>query len=150
MAEKKKERRIGNKWIGVDLDGTLAEWDGWKGHEHIGKPIPLMVERVKRWTEMDIEVRIFTARASIADHVTPVQKWLVDNGLPGLAVTNKKDYKMLQLWDDRCIQVIPNTGELVKNANWVAPTEETNSETSSDNATSGKPASENGDTGSPS
>ena len=109
MAEKKKERRIGNKWIGVDLDGTLAEWDGWKGHEHIGKPIPLMVERVKRWTEMDIEVRIFTARASIADHVTPVQKWLEDNGLPGLAVTNKKDYKMLQLWDDRCVQVIPNT-----------------------------------------
>lgn len=124
MAEKKKERRIGNKWIGVDLDGTLAEWDGWKGHEHIGKPIPLMVERVKRWTEMDIEVRIFTARASIADHVAPVQKWLEENGLPGLAVTNKKDYKMLQLWDDRCVQVIPNTGELVKNANWVAPTEE--------------------------
>lgn len=122
--KKKKERRIGNKWIGVDLDGTLAEWDGWKGHQHIGKPIPLMVERVKRWTEMDIEVRIFTARASIAEHVAPVQKWLEDNGLPGLAVTNQKDYKMLQLWDDRCVQVIPNTGELVKNANWVPPTEE--------------------------
>jgi len=124
MAEKKKERRIGNKWIGVDLDGTLAEWDGWKGHQHIGKPIPLMVERVKRWLSMDIEVRVFTARASIADHVPPVQKWLEENGLPGLAVTNQKDYKMLQLWDDRCVQVIPNTGELVKNANWVAPVED--------------------------
>ena len=124
MAEKKKERRIGNKWIGVDLDGTLAEWDGWKGHQHIGKPIPLMVERVKRWLSMDIEVRVFTARASIAEHVPPVQKWLEENGLPGLAVTNQKDYKMLQLWDDRCVQVIPSTGELVKNANWVPPAED--------------------------
>jgi len=131
MAEK-KESRIGNKWIGVDLDGTLAEWDGWKGHKHIGKPIPQMVDRVKRWLEMDIEVRVFTARASIDEHVVPVQEWLVKNGMPGLAVTNKKDYKMLQLWDDRCIQVIPNTGELVKNANWVPPEPVDTDEPSSD------------------
>ena len=66
MAEK-KERRIGNKWIGVDLDGTLAEWDGWKGHQHIGKPIPQMVERVKRWLAMDIEVRVFTCLLYTSD-----------------------------------------------------------------------------------
>ena len=131
MAEK-KERRIGNKWIGVDLDGTLAEWDGWKGHQHIGKPIPQMVERVKRWLAMDIEVRVFTARASIDEHVVPVKRWLEENGLPGLAVTNEKDYKMLQLWDDRCVQVIPNTGELVKNANWVPPEIKEDSDDSKD------------------
>ena len=45
----RREKRIGDRWIGVDLDGTLAEWDGWKGHEHIGPPIPAMLERVKRW-----------------------------------------------------------------------------------------------------
>ena len=38
---------VGSGWIGVDLDGTLAEYHGWKGSEHIGPPIPLMVERVK-------------------------------------------------------------------------------------------------------
>jgi hypothetical protein len=31
---------------------------------------------------------------------------------------------MLQLWDDRCVQVIPNSGELVKNATWVRPGED--------------------------
>lgn len=24
------------RWIGVDLDGTLAEYDGWRGWKHIG------------------------------------------------------------------------------------------------------------------
>src|SRR5262245_48902352 len=27
-------------WIGVDLDGTLAEYHGWKGIEHIDRPVP--------------------------------------------------------------------------------------------------------------
>jgi len=86
---------------------------------------------------MDIEVRIFTARASIAEHIPPVQKWLEDNNLPALAVTNQKDYKMLQLWDDRCVQVIPNTGELIKNANWVAPTEDEQSKENDKDQNSG-------------
>ncbi len=115
------EGRIGNRWIGVDLDGTLAEWDGWKGHQHIGDPIPAMLERVKRWIKMDIEVRVFTARASVPEHIAPVERWLEKHGLGSLRVTNEKDYRMLQLWDDRCIQVIPNTGELIKNVTWVEP-----------------------------
>jgi len=35
------------QWIGVDLDGTLAEYNNWIDIEHIGKPIALMIERVK-------------------------------------------------------------------------------------------------------
>lgn len=123
-SRKRSEGRIGNRWIGVDLDGTLAQWDGWKGHDYIGAPIPAMLDRVKRWIKMDIEVRIFTARASVPEHIEPVEKWLKDNGLAGLRVTNEKDYRMLQLWDDRCVQVIPNTGELIKNATWVEPAKE--------------------------
>ncbi len=34
-------------WIGVDLDGTLAEYHGWVSPDNIGKPIPQMVARVK-------------------------------------------------------------------------------------------------------
>lgn len=30
-------------WLGVDLDGTLAVYDKWRGIEHIGAPIPAMV-----------------------------------------------------------------------------------------------------------
>lgn len=135
------EGRIGNRWIGVDLDGTLAQWDGWKGHEHIGDPIPVMLERVKRWIKMDIEVRVFTARASVPEHITPVQKWLEKNGLAGLRVTNEKDYRMLQLWDDRCIQVIPNSGELVKNATWIEPPKQADT----DKLTTDKPPEPNND-----
>jgi hypothetical protein len=36
--------------IGVDLDGTLAKYGEWRGVEHIGEPIPPMVDRVKGWT----------------------------------------------------------------------------------------------------
>jgi hypothetical protein len=63
------------------------------------------------WLAKGVEVRIVTARAA-DERATPViHAWLVDvAGLPPLAVTDRKDYKMLQLWDDRCVQVIPNTG----------------------------------------
>ena len=33
--------------IAVDLDGTLAYYDKFRGKDHIGKPIPKMIERVK-------------------------------------------------------------------------------------------------------
>lgn len=109
-----------NGWIGVDLDSTLAEYDVWRGIEHIGKPIPAMVERVRRWIAEGHTVKIFTARVSHGVR-TPneamlaklyIQQWLTDvAGLPALEVTNIKDAGMFELWDDRCIQVMPNTGE---------------------------------------
>ena len=106
-------------WIGVDLDGTLAMYDGWKGPLHIGEPIPLMVERVKKWISYGTTVKIFTARVAGPDlaHVekckAAIKQWLEDVGLPDLEVTNVKDYSMIQLWDDRAVQVVPNTGEAV-------------------------------------
>ncbi|GAG26195.1 unnamed protein product, partial [marine sediment metagenome] len=50
-------------WIGVDLDGTLAKYTGWKGDTDIGAPIPKMVLRMKRWFRQGKKVKIFTARA---------------------------------------------------------------------------------------
>ena len=35
-------------WIAVDLDGTLAYYDVWRGEEHIGSPISDMFFRVKK------------------------------------------------------------------------------------------------------
>jgi hypothetical protein len=101
-------------WIGVDLDGTLAEFDGWKGPEVIGKPIPAMMARVKRWLAEGKWVKIFTARACYPEHIPFVQKWLIQNGLPELEVTDKKDYQMAELWDDKAVHVELNTGKVVK------------------------------------
>ena len=98
-------------WIGVDLDGTLAHYDGWYGPAHIGDPIESMLERVRRWLAEGYEVRIFTARASVPEYVPFVEIWLEQNGLPPLKVTNVKDFGMVSLWDDRCVEVISNKGQ---------------------------------------
>jgi hypothetical protein len=98
------------EWIGVDLDGTLAYYDEWKGAEHIGAPIELMVNRVRSWLAKGLQVKIFTARVSIPGQISCVQAWLEKQGLPNLEITNVKDPWMTELWDDRCVSVEPNTG----------------------------------------
>lgn len=98
-------------YILVDLDGTLAEYGGRKGPDHIGLPVPKMLRRVKRWLKEGEDVRIFTARASIPEQIPPVQAWCLEHLGVILPVTNVKDFGMSELWDDRAIQVIANTGE---------------------------------------
>ena len=48
----------------MDLDGTLAHYDGFKGKTDIGAPIPDMVERVRQWLKDGNNVKILTARVS--------------------------------------------------------------------------------------
>jgi len=97
-------------WVGVDLDGTLAHYDEWKGIEHIGEPIQPMMARVHAWVAEGLTVKIFTARASLPEQIPFIHEWLAKHGLPHLEITNIKDFRMVELWDDRCIQVIINTG----------------------------------------
>ena len=98
-------------WIGVDLDGTLAEYASWKGMDHIGPAVPAMLCRVRNWLVDGRTVKIFTARVSDpAFDVAIVHAWLANYDLPPLEVTATKDFNMLELWDDRCVQVEPNTG----------------------------------------
>ena len=105
------EEAESSQWIGVDLDGTLAEAEPWKGFEHIGKPVPMMMKRLKVWLEMGYRVKIVTARAQNPElAVPPIREWLAKHGLPELEITNAKDMDMIELWDDRCVQVIQNTG----------------------------------------
>lgn len=109
-------------WIAVDLDGTLAHYEGWKGTEHIGAPIPAMLERVKAWLADGQDVRIFTARISEgagsrgmeAYHARrAIEAWCVEHLGAALEVTNVKDFKMRELWDDRAITVEQNTGRVI-------------------------------------
>jgi hypothetical protein len=108
-----------NGWIGVDLDGTLAHYNGWVDELHIGDPVPLMVERVKDWLKQGTAVRIFTARVAVYSGrdryavVRAIQDWCALHIGEILPVTNEKDFGMVALYDDRAIQVRTNTGELV-------------------------------------
>lgn len=107
-------------WTGVDLDGTLAMYDKWRGPAHIGPPIPLMLERVRGWLAEGKEVRIFTARVSsdgtldgnISARMAKeaIRDWCYKYFRKVLEVTNEKDHQMVELWDDRAVQVGRNTG----------------------------------------
>ena len=99
-------------WIGVDLDGTLAVYE--RGQDFaIGAVVPAMRERVLGWRDLGIEVRIFTARAAHPAQVEMVRGWLKANGFPPLEITNVKDFDLVELWDDRAIQVERNTGRRI-------------------------------------
>lgn len=99
-------------WIGVDLDGTLAKYTDYKGPTKIGDPIPKMAARVRRWVGHGKKVKIFTARADDEKSVNAIKKWLKDNELPDLEITNLKDQHMTELWDDKAVAVKKNTGEV--------------------------------------
>ena len=73
--------------ICVDLDGTLAEHDGWKGVDHFGKPLPGAVEFTRALSEF-ADVVIFTARCNAEMrkperphlYVGRVKEWLDKHG----------------------------------------------------------------------
>ncbi len=115
-------------WIGVDLDGTLAEYHGWDGG-NIGRPIPNMVRRVRWWIANHRDVRIFTARVAetlsrneqgvVDDHAFAMDQrlritaWCIENIGVVLPITATKDFGMIELWDDRCVHVEINTGRVI-------------------------------------
>lgn len=101
-------------WYGVDLDKTLAKHR--KGQKTIGDVIPKMLSRVRRMATQGKEVRILTARAAIPgerfQNIVDVHDWLKQQvGIP-LEVTSQKDHEMVELYDDRVVEVEANTGEL--------------------------------------
>jgi hypothetical protein len=112
-------------WIGVDLDGTLAYYEPGQAYrpDHVGEPIPAMLERVQRWLAEGRDVRIMTAR--VWSDGTPernaqerlarlaIVTWCRKHFNTALAVTCQKDMGMAELWDDRARQVELNTGRLL-------------------------------------
>jgi len=114
-----------NDWIGVDLDGTLAQYHGWVDAAHIGPPVPAMLDRVKNWLAAGVTVKIFTARVSSSQPLAQViaariaiQSYCLVHVGQELEVTAEKDTACTAIWDDRAVQVEKNTGRRigVKNA----------------------------------
>ena len=103
-------------WIGVDFDGTLAHYHEWRGPLEFGEPIAPMVQRVMHWLREGYEVRVFTARVTehpdnpVDEIIDAIQDWTEYHIGVRLPVTNKKDFDMIEAWDDRAIHVHPNSG----------------------------------------
>jgi hypothetical protein len=131
---------LGRKgWIGVDLDGTLFHYEKWVGWNVFGEPIAPMVERVRAWLAAKQEVRIVTARVGVPLFVSTTGELSFSGNLAhtcrvtgtlfsdtmmvraiqshclrhigwSLPVQCHKDVNMIELWDDRAVQVVANTG----------------------------------------
>lgn len=116
-------------WIGVDLDGTLAHYEGWNGGK-IGTPVPAMLNRVKLWLDEGVCVKIVTARVGVpetkwvgyedsefakgvAEQRVLIEAWCHSHIGQALSITSSKDFAMIELWDDRCVQIEANTGRRI-------------------------------------
>lgn len=114
-------------WIGVDLDGTLAEWHG--DIDSIGAPIEPMIARVCQWLADGKLVKIVTARVACTGEYVDVSsrhddekfaktqkdmiyKWCLEHIGMVLPVTCSKDFAMVELWDDRAVSVVTNKGTI--------------------------------------
>lgn len=130
MAEGEMSRKIG-----VDLDGTLAFWDGWVKWSVIGRPIEPMADRVRQWIAEGHDVVIFTARMHeptypgaihkcrtsgelwrTSDMAQVIGEWTFKHVGRRLRATAVKEIDMAEFWDDRAVQVEPNTGRTLADA----------------------------------
>jgi hypothetical protein len=99
-------------WIGCDLDGTLAMYDGRNADAAESmQPVPEMVRKIRAHLDDGDEVVIVTARFHLGDaEVKRIQDWTEKHVGQRLPVTASKDFAMLRLYDDRVIQIVPNSG----------------------------------------
>lgn len=103
-------------WIGVDLDGTMAMVCPGMPYDPrvVGAPIVPVVERVKRVLAEGRNVKVLTARVYPGEKgtvtVRAIEEWCKEHVGQVLPVTCSKDAFMVELWDDRAKQVIPNRG----------------------------------------
>ncbi len=68
------ENRKRKNVLGVDLDKTLARWEGFKSNKyHIGQIIPEMKQRVMEQLENGRDVIIFTSRATDPNQIPYIQ-----------------------------------------------------------------------------
>ena len=102
-------------YVAFDLDGTLVTYDEYRGPDHIGKPILPTIGRVKQLLAKGTHVKIMTARVASDNPIAARSREIVANWCElyigrVLPVTAEKGYTMVEQWDDRAVQVIPNSG----------------------------------------
>ena len=108
------------EWVGFDLDGTLAKYDGWKGIDHIGEPVESVVLVAKLLHWLGKKIKILTARVAPrggendSDKARAyVEEWCQKNLSFTPEVTYIKDASMIALFDDRAVSVEQNTGKIL-------------------------------------
>lgn len=99
-----------SKWIGVELEGTLAEYND-RFPNQIGEPVNAMLLRVKGWLNEGKTVKVLSHRAKAGSSNYEVNRWLREQGLGMLEVVPlEKD--MQSFWGARAVRVELNDGKL--------------------------------------
>jgi hypothetical protein len=113
-SEKRKPR------VCVDLDGVIAQYDGWKGFGHIGEPVPGALDFIKKLSKI-ADVVVFTTRCSLdpgdqagtvvatpAELRVHVVEWLEKHNFPFADVyIGQGKPRAAAFIDDRSIQCRP-------------------------------------------
>ena len=79
-----------------------------------------MVDRVKSMLDKGMNIVIFTARVSAgnsdaAEARETIARWCELHLGRVLPITSDKNYQIVEMWDDRAVQIIPNTGIPIQN-----------------------------------
>ncbi|NNE66753.1 MAG: hypothetical protein HKN33_09305, partial [Pyrinomonadaceae bacterium] len=124
VAKKEKKRKLSkkdggrkrSKTVCVDLDGVLAQYDGWQGLENIGDPVEgareFMEELSKKYHVLVHTARVANERVKTEDHVQRVKslviEWLVENKIPfGDVYTGRGKPLASAFIDDRALSCRP-------------------------------------------
>ncbi|MGQ5525525.1 hypothetical protein ACUHMQ_20030 [Chitinimonas sp. PSY-7] len=99
-----------SKWIGVELEGTLARYND-RFPNQIGEPVNAMLLRVRGWLNEGKTVKILSHRAKAGSSNYEVTSWLRDQGLSMLEVV-PMDKDMQSFWGARAVRVELNDGKL--------------------------------------
>jgi hypothetical protein len=120
------------KVLAIDLDGTLLQYDGWKGDAHYGKPNPGMREMLQEVRDAGWLIVIWTTRSgdgAIRNHLTKhnIPFDYVNKNPGGPGSSSPKIFADVYL-DDRAIRFDGSTeglAERILNAvPWFEETEE--------------------------
>jgi hypothetical protein len=112
--------------IGIDFDGVLSEYTGWKGgNATLDPPVTGAIEAIRAYQDAGLEVCIYSSRAEDGPAKERIRKWLQAYGLESkriqkIAVTNLKPPAIVYL-DDRawCFKgVFPTPTEILSFRTW--------------------------------
>jgi hypothetical protein len=98
--------------VAVDLDGTLASFNGWKGYFEIGKPMHKIINQIRVFKKQGAHIIIHTCRTTTPDNkafpevIECVKKWLRKNSVPfdEIWCSTGKPFAHIYL-DDRAVRV---------------------------------------------
>lgn len=102
--------------IAVDFDGTLAQYDRWRGAGSVGAPIGGAIEFLRWLDNMGHEPWIYSARASEPAGRLAIEEWVVKYGVDDIVkgITHEKLYRFSLFIDDRAIPFAGNWSDVTK------------------------------------